>query len=189
MLEHWQQRMIRQKPHIILAIILLSRGLTSFGQQAKENDALISFTDTAKDECGYKNLKGEIIVPLGKYSMCFTDTFRTYAIVAYPQKGFVAIDRQENIMYQVFPFDNGPDYPSDGVFRILVENKIGYADSSTGKIAISPQFEYAWPFEHSIAKVSIDCKKRSYGEHSTWSSKSWYYIDKTGRKVNPPEAK
>jgi hypothetical protein len=180
--------MTRQNAHIILAIILLSNGLTSFGQQAKENDVLIAFTDSAKDEYGYKNQKGDVIIPLGKYSMCFTDTFSTYAIVEYPQKGFVAIDRQENILYQVFPFDNGPDYTSDGLFRILVKNRIGYADSSTGKIVINPQFECAWPFEHGIAKVSIDCQKRSDGEHSTWLGNNWYYINKAGKKVNPPKA-
>jgi WG containing repeat len=180
--------MTLQKPHIILAIILLSTGLTSFGQQAKENDVLISFTDTAKDEYGYKNLKGDVIIPLGKYSMCLTDTFRTYAIVNTAHKSFVAIDRQENILYQVFPFDNGPDYTSDGLFRVLIKNKIGYADSSTGKIVISPQFECAWPFEHGIAKVSVDCSMHSDGEHTTWLSDSWHYINKAGEKVNPPKA-
>jgi len=87
----------------------------------------------------------------------------------------------------VFPFDNGPDYTSDGLFRILAKNRIGYADSSTGKIIINPQFECAWPFERGIAKVSIDCQKRADGEHSTWSSDRWYYIDKSGRKVDPPK--
>ena len=60
--------------------------------------------------------------------------------------------------HKVFRFDNGPDYTSDGLFRILVENKIGYADSATGKIVINPQFECAWPFEHGVAKVSVDCE-------------------------------
>ena len=60
-----------------------------------------------------KILRGEIIIPLGKYAICFTDTFRTYAIVLKSHKGFVAIDRQENILYEVFPFDNGPDYTSE----------------------------------------------------------------------------
>jgi len=101
----------------------------------------------------------------------------------------VAIDRQEHILYQVFIFDNGPDDTSDGLFRILVNNRIGYANYSTGKIVINPQFGCAWPFEHGIAKVSIDCQKRSDGEHSTWFSNNWFYISKAGKKVNPPKAK
>ena len=68
----------------------------------------------------------------------FTDTFRTYAIVAGKNFVFVAIDRQQKVLYNVFPFDNGPDYASDGLFRILKNNKIGYADELTGKVIINP---------------------------------------------------
>jgi tetratricopeptide (TPR) repeat protein len=164
-------------------------GLTSVREQAREKYILISFTNSAQDECGYKNIKGDTIIPFGKYSVCFTDTFRTYAIVNTAHNAFVAIDRQENILYEVFPFDNGPDYTSEGLFRILVKNRIGYADSSTGKIVINPQFGCAWPFEHGIAKVSIDCHKSSDGEHSTWLSDNWFYINKAGKKVNPQKTK
>jgi hypothetical protein len=174
--------------YILLLIGLYTANNVS-GQTTADKDVLISFVDTVKDEYGYKNLKGDTIIPLGKYSICFTDTFNTYAIVTIPHKGFVAIDRQENILYYVFPFDNGPDYVSDGLFRILIDGKIGYADSATGKIIIKPQFDCAWPFENGIAKVSTDCKTKSDGEHSTWLSDSWFYIDKTGKKVNPPKTK
>ena len=99
------------------------------------------------------------------------------------------IFRQENILYIVFPFDNGPDYVSDGLFRILIDGKIGYADSATGKIIIQPQFDCAWQFENGVAKVSTDCTTKSDGEHSTWLSESWFYIDRTGKNVNPPKTK
>jgi hypothetical protein len=171
--------------HIILLLILTTSFIKSLAQQSGKNDYLVLFRDTVTDGYGYKNLKGDTIIPVSKYSQCFTDTFRTYAIVLYPYKGFVGIDRQEKILYKVFVFDNGPDDSSDGLFRILVDNKIGYANSLTGKIVIKPQFDCAWPFEHGIAKVSTDCKKRRDGEHTVWLSNSWYYIDKTGRKVHP----
>lgn len=174
--------------YILLLIGLFSVRNVS-GQTTTDKDILIAFVDTVKDEYGYKDLKGDIIIPLGKYSFCFTDTFKTYAIVAIPHKGFVAIDRQENILYNVFPFDNGPDYLSDGLFRILINDKIGYADSATGQIIIKPQFACAWQFENGIAKVSKDCKTQSDGEHSTWLSKSWFYIDRTGKRIKPPKTK
>lgn len=155
------------------------------GQTTSDKDILILFEDTIKEEYGYKNLKGDTIIPLGKYSICFTDTFKTYAIVAIPKNGFVAIDRQENILYNVFAFDNGPDYVSDGLFRILIDGKIGYADSVTGNCIIKPQFECAGPFENGKAKVSLDCKKLSDGEHETWVSERWFYIDKTGKAIKP----
>lgn len=171
-----------QKIYIILLVILFCV-LNACAQLPAETDILILFSDTVKDEYGYKNLKGDTIIPLGKYSRCYTDTFKTYAIVTIPHKGFVAIDKQENVLYTVFPFDNGPDYFSCGLFRILVDDKIGYADSTTGKIVISPQFYCAWPFENGEAKVSTNCKKIPDGEHSVWLSDSWFYIDKSGRKL------
>lgn len=171
----------------IIILLLLFSGLTSCGQAIKNNDYLVSFNDTIKDEYGYKNKNGEIVIPLGKYSFCFTDTFRTYAIVAKPEIGIVAIDRKENVLYKVFTYDNGPDYISDGLFRITENNKIGFADSLTGKVIIKPQFDCAWPFKNGAAKVSLDCKKQSFDEHSAWVSNNWYYIDKTGRKVDKPK--
>ena len=76
------------KPFLKIVFLLIS--VNVYGQ-LNEKDILISFGDE-KDECGYKNLKGEIIIPLGKYSLCFTDTFRTYAIVL-SDSGFIAINQ------------------------------------------------------------------------------------------------
>lgn len=171
---------------IVFATVLLFVSLTSLGQVSKDNNYLLVFYDKLNEEYGYKNLNGDTVIALGKYSVCLTDTFRTFAIVAVakPNWGFVAIDRQENILYKIFLYDSGPDYPSDGLFRILVDNKIGYADSATGLIVIKPQFDCAWPFENGEAKVSNDCKTQADEEHFIWLSDKWYYIDKFGHKVD-----
>lgn len=170
-----------------IVLLLLFISLTRCSPTIKKkNDYLVSFNDTIKDEYGYKNSNGEIVIPAGKYMMCFTDTFKTYAIVVKPKSGFIAIDRQENVLYEVFPFDNGPDEPSEGVFRMLMDKKIGYADSFTGIVLIKPQFDCAWPFENSVAEVSTDCKTQLEGEHSTWISDHWFYIDKRGKRVEKP---
>jgi WG containing repeat len=174
--------MTRPKTNSLLVFLLLIN-LASVGQLKKNSNYLVSFVDSVKGEYGYKNINGDAIIPLGKYSFCFTDTFRTFAIVTKPHFGFVAIDRHENILYKVFPYDNGPDYYSDGLFRILKNNKIGYAISATGKIIIKPQFDCAYPFENGLAQVSTDCKKQTRAEHSTWVSNNWFYIDKTGKKL------
>ena len=92
------------------------------------------------------------------------------------------IDRKQNILYKVFPFDNGPDYVSEGFFRILKDNKIGYADAATGKVAIKPQFDCAFPFENGFAKVSTNCSTQSAGQHKVWTSNNWFYIDRKGKK-------
>ena len=70
------------------------------------------------DSCGYVNIKGEVIIPFGKYPVCFTDTLKNFAVVYAKGKGFIGIDRNENILFNVYEIDNGPDYPSEGAFRI-----------------------------------------------------------------------
>src|SRR5450756_710461 len=105
--------MTRQQTSFMICLWLLLGGLISCDPIVKNNDYLVCYTDTIKGESGYKNQNGDIAIPPGKYAVCFTDTFRTYAIVVKPNSGFVAIDRQENVLYEVFPFDNGPDEPSE----------------------------------------------------------------------------
>lgn len=167
--------------------MLLFSGLSSYGQTNKKNDYLISFEN--KDGYGYKNKKGKIIIPSGKYSMCFSHIFKTYAFVAKEgfSSGIVAIDRKENVLYEVFNYDSGPDYTSNGLFRIVENKKIGYASAATGKVVIKPQFNCAWPFKNGVAEVSTECTVQSEGEHSSWISDHWYYIDKTGKKVGKPK--
>lgn len=169
----------------LILFFLLIRCLSASGQSFTSN-YLLSFTDTINDRYGYKNLIGDTIISLGKYSICFTDTFRNYAVVLKSHSGFVAIDRDENILYEVFPFDNGPDDESEGLFRILQNGKIGYADSKTGKIIIKPQFDCAHPFKKGTAKVSNDCWTISEGEHKFWQSNKWFYILKAGQKASKP---
>jgi WG containing repeat len=147
----------------IIAIIALLVNLTTTGQSPANKDILIRMEDSTAGTYGYRTVKGNILIPLGKYMECFSDTFRNYAIVFKSGNGIVAIDRQEHVLYNVFIFDNGPDDPSDGYFRITHDGKVGYADSFTGKIIIKPQFGCAWPFEHGVAKVSLECRTKSDG--------------------------
>jgi hypothetical protein len=164
------------------ALIVILLFLSACQPKHAANDYLYSVVDTASGDYGYINDKGDTIIPFGKYPMCFTDTFKTFALVTDTAMGFVAINRDEKVLFKVFPFDNGPDYTSEGYFRIIDGDKIGFADT-TGKVAIQPQFACAFPFKNDTARVSNNCKVIADGEHSTWQSDSWYYIDKTGKRV------
>ena len=158
----------------------------SHGQKKAQDPYLIRYIDTLNDQSGYKNTKGDVVIPLGKYVTCYTDTFSTYALVSLKRKGLVGIDRNENILYNVFIFDNGPDDASNGLFRIIKAGKIGYANIHTGKIMIKPQYDCAWPFKNGEAKVSVECKKTTYLEHTSWQSDHWYSIDTTGKRIRNP---
>ena len=112
-----------------------------------------------------------------------TKKYKNFSISYQKNKGWVAMNKKKQLMYEVFPFDNGPDDPSEGLFRILVDGKIGYASISTGKIVIEPKYSCAYPFENGKAKVTFDCETIKQDEHRIWKSSSWFFIDKTGKKI------
>jgi hypothetical protein len=148
-----------------------------------QEDYLVMVFDEGKNQYGYKNDDGKMVIPFGKYEMCFTDTLRNYAVVTTAEGGLIAIDRDEKKLYDVFVYDNGPDYASEGLFRFMKGEKIGYADAKTGEIVIDAVYACAWPFEDGKAKVSMDCTKEQDGENTIWLSDNWMTIDRDGKEV------
>lgn len=135
---------------------------------------------------GYVNQRGDTVVPYGRFLHSFTDTILTYGIVTESsESGFelVGINQKGQRLYEVYLFDNGPDYVEEGMFRILRNGKTGFADT-TGNIVIEPQFGCAFPFSGGKAKVAYDCTLVAAGEHTTMQSESWFYIDKQGRRMD-----
>lgn len=135
--------------------------------------------------CGYVNAKGDTIIPVGTYDYCFLDTVTTYAIVATKgSKGFepFAVDQHGNRLFEVYWYDNGPDYLSEGLFRVKRKDKIGYADAR-GQLVIPVQFECATPFRGGKAKVSLKCKEQPSGGHIQMVSEEWFFIDPAGKRI------
>lgn len=135
--------------------------------------------------CGYADTSGKIKIELGKYQQCFTDTMINFAIVYKPSKGFMAINKQEEELFKVFVVDNGPDYVKEGLFRIINQNKIGFANKM-GEVVIEPQFYYAEPFHEGLAAFCIDCKAKSNDEHSLIVGGLWGFINREGVVVSKP---
>ena len=94
---------------------------------------------------------------------------------------WMIMDSKKTTLYEVFIYDNGPDYASEGLIRVVKNGKIGYADAKTYAIVITPQYDCAFPFENGKAKVSNNCKTVKDGEHSVWTSDTWQYVDKKGK--------
>lgn len=170
---------------IILILFGLSFTIIACNSQNQEG-IYIRIYEGEYDEMGarnaYINEKGDTVIPFGKYQMCYTDTFKKIAIVMTNDNKLIGIDKDENQVYEVFWYDNGPDYVSDGLFRVIIDGKIGYANKE-GDIIIKPQFDCAYPFEEGKAKVSKNCTEEKDGEHSRWISDEWYFIDKEGNKI------
>ena len=152
----------------------------------KQSDYLIKVFNGDFDEIGvesgYVNISGDTIIALGKYFYCYTDTLKDFAIVLKKDGSCVAIDKNDRELFNVFWVDNGPDYIREGLFRIIKNGKIGYANTK-GEIVIEPQYDCAFPFKKGKAKVSYSCRTIMSGEHKKWESLHWFYIDKKGRKI------
>lgn len=89
--------------------------------------------------------------------------------------------------YAAFQYDNGDDYISEGLYRIVDrKGRIGYADE-TGRTVIRPRFAFGYPFEGGKAKVTDSGRRKevpgSGGEYWYWESDDWYYIGRNGACV------
>lgn len=147
---------------------------------------IIDCKENEETSCGFKDLNGALKIEYGKYPMIFTDTFRRYAIVWKEKLGLIGIDRNEKVLYEVYNYDNGPDIIEEGYFRIVKHDKIGFADSQTGKVKIKPQFSTARPFENGYALICPNCESKKEMEHSVWVNGKWGIIDKKGKVVVAP---
>lgn len=149
----------------------------------KEAPILYKIEDEAAGSIGYVNGSGDTIIALGLYKMSSNDTVTTYGTAFKEDGSCVAFNAEGKELYEVYVYDNGPDYISDGLFRIKKEDKIGYANDK-GEIVIEPMYQCAQPFENGQAKVSLTCTIEQDGEHTVTKDAEWFSIDKTGEKVS-----
>jgi len=154
---------------------------------SEKDNYLIKFHEGEFDEIGvpsgYLNSKGDTIIPIGKYYYCYSDTIRNFGMVIEKGTGkIIGINQNAKELFEVFRYDNGPDYVESGLFRIIKNGKIGYANPN-GEIIIEPSFDCAYPFKGGFAKVSDNCETIIDGEHSIWKSENWYKITKNGKRA------
>lgn len=107
------------------------------------------------------------------------------------EKGWCAIDKDENILFKVYNTSFGeptPDNLVENKIRIVDENnKIGFADNK-GNIIIKPQFEIATTFYEGKAIIGENCDKIPWDEHAKETDCHHYsivckkhgYIDENG---------
>lgn len=156
--------------------------------ETASSDTLFRFSEAEYEmgeAFGYVNQKGDTIIPFNKYVNSYNDTIINWGIVMEKvgdRYAWIGINQKGERLYEIYAFDNGPDYISDGLFRILKDEKIGYADS-TGRIVIAPTFACAYPFSNGEAKVSLDCVLEKDQEHTIPKSDNWFNIDKAGQKI------
>lgn len=129
------------------------------------------------------NQDKDTVVPFGKFRYCQADTIRKYGFVfAEDDSRLIAIDKNGKELFEAYIFDNGPDYTQEGLFRIMKNGKVGFANQE-GHIVIPPQFACAFPFENGKAKVTFTCNVIPDGEYHIPKSDTWFFIDKSGNKI------
>ena len=81
--------------------------------------------------------------------------------------------------YAPLQYDNGDDYVREGLRRIV---------NAQGRVIIAPRFAFGFPFEQGRARVTDSGREVSVpgsgGEYRRWESDAWYYIDRTGKKLD-----
>ena len=132
----------------------------------------------------YLSDTGDTIIPYGKYIKAYTDTIKTWGIVQKRDGQFIAIDPVENVLFEVYNANDKPDEIRSGLFRVIVDGKIGYANAE-GTIVIPAQYECAFPFFNGKARVALNCKEISGSQ----GSDEWFFIDNKGQKLSPESLK
>jgi len=137
---------------------------------------------TENEEPYFLNENGEEIIPAGKYVMSYSDTIYDYGIVMDSTGRIWAITQTDSALFEVYNFDNGPDYIEEGLFRIVKDGLIGFANEA-GEIIIEPQYQCAYPFENGSAQVAFECESTTEFEMTKWESEHWFYIDQAGNSI------
>lgn len=155
-------------------------------------DPLIAVTDEEYLHFGskvaYLNFDGDTIIPFGKYAYFGTDTLTYFATVFEHQNDStwgraIAIDKNQNLLFDVVIFDNGPESFSKGLLRVLRNKKMGFANKF-GQIVIPCIYDYANRFEDGKAEVTLKATQIiDVDEHLRVESDEWFKIDRKGNKI------
>ena len=140
------------KTNFFLIVTLVLFTVNIYAQDTK---LYIYYPDFEKDEtlCGFADANGNIIIPAGKYADIFTTEFDKIAFVAIKgKKGVYAINKKEKVLFQVCNYEFFPDKVSNGLFRIIENGKIGFANMD-GQIIIKPQFNFIFPFQKKLLEI------------------------------------
>ncbi len=99
---------------------------------------------------------------------------------------FTMYDLKNKKIANIKSFDNGPDYFSSGLRRVIAgwSGKYGFINKKN-RVVIKPRFDFAYQFK---GKYAIVIKKPTYkimGEHTALTKGKFGVINKSGRIVIP----
>ncbi len=149
---------------------------------------LIAVTDEEQLEynsrVAYVSENGDTIIPFGKYRFYGSDSLYYFAnVIEQGTSRRIAIDRHQNILYDVALYDNGPQPPKEGRTRILRNGKMGFANRY-GQVVIPCRYDHVSSFHNGAAAVTFEAAEYIDGDgHLRVDGKGWFNIDKQGNKI------
>ncbi|MBV8328510.1 WG repeat-containing protein [Chryseobacterium sp.] len=171
---------------LVLPIISFSQGKEEL-YYFKNKDSLV----------GVKNKTGKIIVPAKFRIFAYLkdgDPVEGETILFDGNKkgekyekntwGYV-YNRKGTFLYRPFLYDNGPDYFSEGMRRLVKNGKIGFADRN-GVIVVDPKHDFASPFNYGYAAFCDGCDwEKTEAEHKAIVGGTWGVMNTQGQTVQP----
>ena len=151
--------------------------------QKGKKEVLYAFEDTGSHLFGYKTKSGTIVLP-PKYSKIFiTDadlftmnTYRNFTggfVYVSDNRGIVAIDRIDSVLFEPVIFGGNPDELSEfseRLVRFKEKGKIGFVNSK-GERVIPAIFDSVWWFDNGMAAFQ------------EYKNGKWGFINRKGRIV------
>lgn len=134
-----------------------------------------SFEDLG--DCASANPDGSFtIAPVARKGLRFDR--RGLASIALRGLGYAYVRRDGHALL-VPTFDNGPDAFADGLVRVRIGDKLGYADRRLS-LAIPARYDGAMPFVQGRAWACVECELASDGEHGWYQGGQDLCLDQTG---------
>ncbi|WP_282038743.1 WG repeat-containing protein [Saccharicrinis aurantiacus] len=136
----------------------------------------------------YVNENRDTIIPFGKYAYFGSDSLEYIAnVLEHPNDTTwgrqIAIDRNQNVLFDIVIFDNGPESFNEGLLRVIRNGKMGYANRY-GQIIIPCIYDYAKWFENGLAEVTFKATEYfDMDEHRRVESNEWFIINKKGNRI------
>ncbi|WP_164108019.1 MULTISPECIES: WG repeat-containing protein [Sphingobacterium] len=175
---------------LFLSLTLLALGSCAQGLKKHGYELYRHMDTTGPEKYSYKNAKGVVIIPDDRYPIAYTDTIKTIGFVVKRGEGIWAINTKGEELFRVVNYDNGPDYVSNGLFRIENEKGlIGFADMD-GNVVIPPKFKWVDPFHEELSAVCIDCESEKHENPKIFTKLlkgAFGFIDKKGNIVIEPQ--
>lgn len=137
---------------------------------------------SARGDCGELSEGGIALAPEHLAALWFDDD--GLGAVYAAQRVFLVAPSGRSV--ETLVYDNGPDFPSEGLVRAVSGGKVGFVDSSL-EFRIPARWDFAFPFSGGYAVVCNGCVSIPVDEHRAMEGGRWGVIDRTGRVVVPVE--